>query len=716
MATRTHAFLGLRGYGLSCRMLSLRGLTIVLTVLLVGALVFPYVLVTGSEDPCEGKPKAYILVGDISGPDGIKTAYENTAYEANADFLIAEYDVVLNMHANAQDVQDALDDPCAKVIMIIGHGGGEEKKKIGDISLLKPIESIAMNDRWITGDPDIAKTQGDLLLNASSSSVKAVYLHSCNQDLPSWRALFSNTEFYAWSTRAYYWAMFWWQWFHIPTSAELIGQATDSPSIPELTGEQTAMLASDLIEYTRPDAPGIMAVPPQDMLWSPSSEYVLAVSDLSVNFYAVSDDGLDQLYLFGLTTTEAEMGYVGTVLTDPTAEITIRNSGLMSILENPSRFAFAIHTGDITAAGDYTLTKLEMTILGAMVFGPEVMEPRVRLIDVFNPSSFLARTGLITASLRSTGAASGLIAGISLTSHLGVPIKIDIGNSGLEGMVLVNPNQNEQDEIITRIPGVFLSPTYRPTSEVTINPGENVTLPVIGYCINYDKDNPSNETEFSLDSVSTKTDITSILEILDILENTTFPEDLTDEQILHIKQLAIWSILPENGEVSRGDYAERGYSIPSESIQIIKDIYAQAQEHDAGDAYIFQEGEASFLLDDVILNPSSLSEGKIVTITGKCTNTGTISGSNTISLKVDDDIVDEKTVTLGPGESTTITFEVAVTGEGEHTVIIDGYTGSYTVKKASIIDQIPGFPHESIIIGLIISIIAIGLLRMQKYG
>ena len=131
--------------------------------------------------------------------------------------------------------------------------------------------------------------------------------------------------------------------------------------------------------------------------------------------------------------------------------------------------------------------------------------------------------------------------------------------------------------------------------------------------------------------------------------------------------------------------------------------------HDAGDAYIFQEGEASFSLDDVILDPSSLPEGKTVTITGICTNTGTLSGFYTISLKVDDDIVDEKTVTLGPGESTTITFEVTASGEGTHTVIIDGYTGSYTVKKASIMDQIPGFHHESIVIGLLISIVIIWL-------
>jgi hypothetical protein len=508
-----------------------RGLTIVLSVLLVGALVFQYAHINGQEDPCEGEPKAYILVGDISGPDFVQTGYLNTAFEANGDFLIAGYDTVLNMDATAQDVQDALDDPCVKAIMIIGHAGGEVLVVDGKKKGITPLEGISMNDNtYITGDPKEVQTGRDLLLNASSSSVKSVYLHSCNQDLPSWRALFPNTEFYAWSTRAYYWAMFWWQWFHRPTSAELIGQATSNASMPMLTGEQTALLASDFIEYTRPDAPDNVLMPPQYMLWSPPSEFALAVSDLSVNFYATSDDGMDQLHLFGLTTVDDEISYVDTVLTDPTAEINIRNSGLFLILENPSNFAFAIHTGDISAVGDFALTELEMTILGAMVFGPEVLEPRVPLIEVFDENSLLARTGLVTASLKSTGTASGLIARLSLTSHLDIPITLDIGNSGLEGMVLVNQNQNEQDEIITSIPGVFLSPTYRLTSEVTIYPGENVTLPVIGYCINYDKDNPSNETEFSIDSVSTKTDITSILEILDILENTTFPEDLTDQE------------------------------------------------------------------------------------------------------------------------------------------------------------------------------------------
>lgn len=688
-------------------------------ILLVGLLAFPppYALGEDGNDSseCEGKPKAYILIGNIDGPG--QDGYQNAANEALSDFLIAGYDVVQINEARVQDVLDALNDPCCKALMIIAHGGGEGKFKVTvfgeSFEIMGPIESIEMNDGWITGDPQMAKEQGDTLL-PSSPNVESLYLHSCGQNLPSWRSLFPNmSEFYGWTTRTWYWSTFWWQWFHRPTSAEELGQRKVNSSIPTKTDEKILIPSSMYDEYIRPNT-SYAAMPPRNQLWGMPVETLALLPDLTVNFHAMSDDGAKQLHLYGLVAGDSQANIVDGVLPGSTTEVVMRNSALLSVLNDPSNYLFHFYAGYISATGAYVPSGTEMAVLGALVFGPDVLEPRVRLIDVFSPSSPLARTGLVAASLVSTGQASGLIARLNLTSRLGVPLTIDIGDSGLEGMVLVDPNQNEQDEIISRIPGVFLSPTYRPTSEVTINPGESVELPVIGYCINYDKDTPSEGTEFSLDNVSAKADTTPIHGILEILENATYPEDLTDEQMLHIKQVAVWSILPENSDVTRGDYAERGYPIPDESIGLIKDVYLQAQVPNAGEAAIFQEGEASFVLEEVQLTPGSLSEGETVTITGRCTNTGTMEGSKTITLNVDDELVDEKTVTLSPGESTTISFELTAAGEGTHTVNIDGYTGSYTVNKVSIMDQIPGFSYQSLSVGLFICFLAIWLSRARN--
>jgi len=73
-------------------------------------------------------------------------------------------------------------------------------------------------------------------------------------------------------------------------------------------------------------------------------------------------------------------------------------------------------------------------------------------------------------------------------------------------------------------------------------------------------------------------------------------------------------------------------------------------------------------------------------------------------LKVDGEVEGEKTVTLGPDESTTVSFEVSTTEEGSYSVDVNGLSGSFEVKKAQ--TGIPGFPIESIIAGLTLVLLA----------
>jgi len=64
-------------------------------------------------------------------------------------------------------------------------------------------------------------------------------------------------------------------------------------------------------------------------------------------------------------------------------------------------------------------------------------------------------------------------------------------------------------------------------------------------------------------------------------------------------------------------------------------------------------------------------------------------------------------VTLARGESPTVSFE-ETWGISSYTVEVDGLAGSFTVKpKPSFWDKIPGFPYESIILGLLAVIIII---------
>ena len=127
---------------------------------------------------------------------------------------------------------------------------------------------------------------------------------------------------------------------------------------------------------------------------------------------------------------------------------------------------------------------------------------------------------LISTEFVSTGAASGHIADLTITSNFGEQMIIDLANSGLEGMVLENSNYAEQDEVVVDTPGTSAGPgetTYTPQGSVTVDYGMPVTIPIIGYCLNYNLANPSDGTTFSLTDSSSKTDISKISSVLEIV-------------------------------------------------------------------------------------------------------------------------------------------------------------------------------------------------------
>ena len=127
-------------------------------------------------------------------------------------------------------------------------------------------------------------------------------------------------------------------------------------------------------------------------------------------------------------------------------------------------------------------------------------------------------------------------------------------------------------------------------------------------------------------------------------------------------------------------------------------------ETNAGRVHIFQPGAAAFTSSGLTIDPSSVKAGDTVTVSVECSNEGSRSGSHTVTLKIDEEVEGEKTVTLDPDESTTVSFEVSATEEGSYSVDVNGLTGSDEVKKAQ--TGIPGFPIESIIAGLIIVLLA----------
>lgn len=191
--------------------------------------------------------------------------------------------------------------------------------------------------------------------------------------------------------------------------------------------------------------------------------------------------------------------------------------------------------------------------------------------------------GLISAEFISTGSASGHIADLVVTSAYDA-VSLDLAQSDLNGMVLVNSAEDEQDEVVVDTPGISTGPgdtTYTPTDNVMLNSGDSVTIPVIGYCINYDKSNPTNGTTFSISSVSDKTNISKISSVLEVISlyidgTNSFAQDFTPQETFGIFQIAIWAAQSENVDVTLEDYSARGYALDDNQIAGIRDIFNQS--------------------------------------------------------------------------------------------------------------------------------------------
>jgi beta-lactamase superfamily II metal-dependent hydrolase len=114
--------------------------------------------------------------------------------------------------------------------------------------------------------------------------------------------------------------------------------------------------------------------------------------------------------------------------------------------------------------------------------------------------------------------------------------------------------------------------------------------------------------------------------------------------------------------------------------------------------------------------PPEVERGQTVTVTVsiEAENVGELEGSRTVELKVDGEVTDSKGVTLEGGASATVLFELT-RGEGTHEVEVEGFTESFTVNpKPSFWDRIPGFPYESIILGLLTGVFVLWLLSRRK--
>ena len=89
---------------------------------------------------------------------------------------------------------------------------------------------------------------------------------------------------------------------------------------------------------------------------------------------------------------------------------------------------------------------------------------------------------------------------------------------------------------------------------------------------------------------------------------------------------------------------------------------------------------AAFTASALTISPTEVDVGATVTISIQVANTGDVTGSYEVTLKVDNVVVATKDVTLAGGASQKVTFTTAKDMAGTYTVNVDGLSGTFAVK------------------------------------
>ena len=102
--------------------------------------------------------------------------------------------------------------------------------------------------------------------------------------------------------------------------------------------------------------------------------------------------------------------------------------------------------------------------------------------------------------------------------------------------------------------------------------------------------------------------------------------------------------------------------------------------HFSAVAVLASSRPASFTVTDLAITPPEVVSGESVDVSVIVTNTGDLTGSHEVSLKINDVIVQTEEVTLDGGGSKTISFIVTSDTIGEYNVDISGLPGMFEVK------------------------------------
>ncbi len=128
---------------------------------------------------------------------------------------------------------------------------------------------------------------------------------------------------------------------------------------------------------------------------------------------------------------------------------------------------------------------------------------------------------------------------------------------------------------------------------------------------------------------------------------------------------------------------------------------------------------ATLAASDLTISPTEVNRGETVTISVIVANSGDLSGSSNVTLKIDGTAVATKEVTLGGGASQKVTFTTTKDAAGTYIADVSGLTSTFTVKALSAPPPPPKaavnwWPIFGIIAGVMVLIMVIVLVARQR--
>jgi hypothetical protein len=97
---------------------------------------------------------------------------------------------------------------------------------------------------------------------------------------------------------------------------------------------------------------------------------------------------------------------------------------------------------------------------------------------------------------------------------------------------------------------------------------------------------------------------------------------------------------------------------------------------------------ASFVITDMTVTPAEVYTDEIVTVSATITNTGDLTGSYEVIIKVDNKIIQTQMFAVNGSASRTVTVNVDPGSVGVHTVSVNSLSATYTVKELGQVAEI----------------------------